>query len=42
MSGWDFTQESAGNSGEAFKSHGSGFEIPECSRDKGKYKFMGD
>ena len=42
MSGWDFTQESAGNSGEAFKSHGSSFEIPECSRDKGKYKFMGD
>ena len=34
--------ESAGSSGEASSSHWSNFEIPECSRDKGKYEYMVD
>ena len=42
MSGWDFTQGSAGNNGKAFKNHWNNFEIPECSRDKGKCKYMGE
>ena len=42
MNGWGSTQESAGNSGEASNSNWSNFEIPECSRDKGKYEYMGD
>ena len=33
-----FTRESAGSSGQASSSHRSNFEIPECSRNKGKYE----
>ena len=36
------TQESAGNNGKPFKNHRNNFETPECSRDKGKCKYMGD
>ena len=42
MNGLGFIQPSAGSSGEPSSSQWSNFEIPECSRDKGKYEYMGD